>query len=48
MLLADEGLDVQGEGNTEADERYRKRATAFAKSERAKPAAERAARETSR
>lgn len=45
---ADEGLDIQGEGNPEADERYRERATAFAKSGRAKPAAERAARETPR
>jgi Fe-Mn family superoxide dismutase len=45
---ADEGLDIQGEGNPEADERYRERATAFAKSRRAKPAAERAARETPR
>jgi superoxide dismutase, Fe-Mn family len=45
---ADEGLDIQGEGNPEADERYRERATAFAESGRAKPAAERAARETSR
>ena len=45
---ADEGLDIQGEGNPEADGRYRERATAFAKSRRAKPAAERAARETPR
>jgi Fe-Mn family superoxide dismutase len=30
----DEGLDIQGEGNTEADERYRERATAFAQSHR--------------
>jgi Fe-Mn family superoxide dismutase len=45
---ADEGLDIQGEGNPEADERYRKRATAFARSDRVKPAAERAARETPR
>ena len=33
---ADEGLDIQGEGNPEADERYRERATAFAKSGRVK------------
>ena len=45
---ADEGLDIQGEGNPEADERYRERATAFAKSGRVKRAAERAARETPR
>jgi superoxide dismutase, Fe-Mn family len=43
---ADEGLDIQGEGNVEADARYRERATAFAKSGRAEKAAERAARET--
>ena len=41
---ADEGLDIQGEGNPEADARYRAGATAFAKSGRLKPAAERAAR----
>jgi len=40
---ADEGLDIQGEGNPEADARYRAGATAFAKSGRLKPAAERAA-----
>jgi len=45
---ADEGLDIQGEGNPEADERYREQATRFAKSGRVKPAAERAARETPR
>ena len=43
---AHEDLDIQGEGNVEADERYRKAATAFAKSGRAKEAAERAARST--
>ncbi len=43
---ADEGLDIQGEGNPEADARYRKAATNFARSKRAKPAAQRAARET--
>jgi superoxide dismutase, Fe-Mn family len=41
---ADEGLDIQGEGNPEADARYRAGATAFAKSSRMKPAAKRAAR----
>ena len=38
MTLAppvDEGLDLQGEGNPEADARYRERATAFAKLGRA-------------
>ena len=45
---AGEGLDIQGEGNPEADARYRERATAFAKSDRVTPAAERAARETPR
>jgi superoxide dismutase, Fe-Mn family len=43
---ANEGLDIQGEGNVEADERYRERATAFAESGRVKRAAERAARDT--
>ena len=42
---AHEGYDIQGEGNVEADERYRERATDFAESGRAKSAAERAARE---
>jgi Fe-Mn family superoxide dismutase len=45
---ADEGLDIRGEGDPEADERYRERATAFAESGRVGPAAERAARETPR
>src|SRR5262245_19349209 len=45
---ADEGLDIRGEGNPEADERYRERATRFARSGRVKPAAGRAARETPR
>jgi superoxide dismutase, Fe-Mn family len=43
---ADEGFDIQGEGNVEADERYRERATAFAESDRVKPAADRASRDT--
>ena len=39
--------EIHGEGDPEADARYRERATAFAHSDRAKPAARRAARETS-
>ncbi len=42
----EEGYDIQGEGNTDADARYREAATAFAKSRRAKGAAERGARST--
>jgi hypothetical protein len=38
--------EVRGEGDPEADARYRDRATAFAKSGRVEPAARRAARET--
>jgi len=44
---ANDGEDIQGEGNPEADRRYREGATAFAKSGRAKQAARRAAREQS-
>jgi len=42
-----EGLDVQGEGNRDADRRYRDGATAFAESDRVAPAARRAARNRS-
>jgi hypothetical protein len=38
--------EIHGEGNPEADARYRERATAFASSDRLEPAARRAARET--
>jgi Fe-Mn family superoxide dismutase len=38
--------EIKGEGDPEADARYRERATAFAQSDRVKPAAKRAARET--
>ena len=38
--------EIHGEGNTEADARYREGATEFAHSSRMKPAARRAARET--
>ena len=38
--------EIRGEGDPEADARYRERATAFAESDRVKPAARRAARET--
>jgi hypothetical protein len=43
---ANDGEDIQGEGNPEADRRYREGATAFAKSGRVKRAARRAARES--
>jgi hypothetical protein len=43
-LASAERRDLRGEGNPVADELYRERATAFAKSDRMKPPAKRAAR----